>query len=83
MKRTLYLSSFLVVSSKGNLSFHYTSSKNWTFRLESGEHGDLAIGVTPMMRNILGHSHVRHLQHGRSHDGMVLFGVHSLSFPRL
>jgi hypothetical protein len=83
VKRTSYLSSFIVVPSKGNISLHYVSSNNWTFRLESSENGGLVVGVAPIMHNILGQSHVRHLQHGRSHDGMVLFGVHSLSLPRL
>ena len=28
----MYLSSFLVVASKGNLLLHYVKSNNWTFR---------------------------------------------------
>lgn len=64
-RSTVYFSSFLVEASKGNLSLHYVSSKNWTFRFGFGEDGGLAVGVAPRMHTILGCSYARHLQRGK------------------
>lgn len=64
-RSTSYLSSYLVVASKGNLLSQYVNSKSWTFRLEFGENGGLAVGVAPRMHSILGRSRAGHLQCGR------------------
>ena len=56
-RNTKYLSSFFIVTFKGNLSLQYVNSKNKIFRSGFGEKGrGLAISVAPKMHSILRHS---------------------------
>ena len=86
-RSTVYFSSFLVEASKGNLSLHYVSSKNWTFRYGFGEDGGLAIDVAIRMHSILGWSLCKALATWKvarawgSHDDMVFSSIHLLSLP--